>query len=67
MLLSLVRPHWRHLLGSTFAVVLSFVIVIFLLKLVAVRRRFLALQKQGLVKPLFPLSLPPLSGEREDF
>lgn len=57
MFLAMARPKWRLFL-ATFAVFLSIAVFIFLFKLIAARRRVMALQKQGLVMPLFFL-LPP--------
>lgn len=51
MFLAIDRPNW-HLPLGIFAIFISIVVVVLLLKLIAVRRRFLALQKQGLVMPL---------------
>lgn len=56
MFLAMARPKWRLFLG-TFAVFLSIAVFIFLFKLIAARRRVIALQKQGLVMPLFFLLL----------
>lgn len=56
------RPNWRLLLGGV-TFLLCIVVVIFLLKFIAARRRFLGLRKHGLVMPFFISFNPPIPGQ----